>query len=98
MSVDGVMNVAGFYRRRAGLIDVEEVDFVYDDAPLTALMLVGENVPSFIWWFAEIPRNAITDVVAYRMRVFSLDDKHDKMISRGTVARIEQLLCEYLQT
>jgi len=89
MSVEGVVNVAGFYRRRAGLIEVEEVDFGYDDAPMTAAMLVNQDVPSNTWWFAEIPYGNAGGSAPYRVRVFQLDAK---LLSHATVERIHALI------
>ena len=90
MTAEGVVNVAGFYRRRAGLIEVEEVEFGYDDAPVTAGFLVNQDTPSHIWWFAEIPRGSAGDSGSYCIRVFSLDA--DRMLSTATVERIHQLI------
>ena len=89
MNAEGVVNVAGFYQRRAGLIDVEEVEFGYDDAPMTAAMLVGQDVPSNTWWFAEIPKHRAGDPDDYRIRVFQLDGK---WLTQGTVDRIHGLI------
>ena len=64
---------AGFFRLGLGLLEPEEVEFPYEQAPFVCCMLSGRDTPSKIWWCASIRRDDAGRGSLVGVRVFAVE-------------------------